>query len=178
MPLAQRLESSWPFWFGSCLTLSVVVQSLSHVQLRDPVNCSTRGSPVLHCLLEFAQISCPWSGWCYLTISSSPFSFCLHSFPASGSFPVSQLFASQYLTLIHSHQIRSSMWTFRWTPSLPCPPTWLTPAPSHLSRDVSGCGKSSLMLRDWYGHPSLALPNIRPFKLLFSCWPVCLLSIT
>ena len=39
---------------------------------------------------------CPLSWWCYLTISSSasPFSFCLQSFPESGSFPVSQLFTS------------------------------------------------------------------------------------
>ena len=36
--------------------------------------------------------SCPLSWWCYPTISSSfvPFSSCLQSFPASGSFPVSQ----------------------------------------------------------------------------------------
>ena len=40
--------------------------------------------------------SCPLSRWCHPTISSSvaPFSSCLQSFPASGSFPVSQLFAS------------------------------------------------------------------------------------
>ena len=40
--------------------------------------------------------SCPLSQWCYLTISSSaiPFSFWLQSFPASESFPMSQLFAS------------------------------------------------------------------------------------
>ena len=39
--------------------------------------------------------SCPSSWWCHPTISSSivPFSFCLQSFPASGSFPMSQLFA-------------------------------------------------------------------------------------
>ena len=39
--------------------------------------------------------SCPLSRWCHLTISSSviPFS-CLQSFPASGSFPTSQFFAS------------------------------------------------------------------------------------
>ena len=39
--------------------------------------------------------SCPFSRWCYLTISSSTtlFSFCFQSFPASGSFPMSQLFA-------------------------------------------------------------------------------------
>ena len=40
--------------------------------------------------------SCPLSWWCYPTISSSviPFSFCLQSFPASGSFPMSQFFVS------------------------------------------------------------------------------------
>ena len=40
--------------------------------------------------------SCPVSQWCHLTISSSAtlFSFCLQSFPASGSFPVSWLFES------------------------------------------------------------------------------------
>ena len=39
---------------------------------------------------------CPSSWWCHPTISSSvvPFSSCPQSFPASGSFPVSQLFAS------------------------------------------------------------------------------------
>ena len=38
---------------------------------------------------------CPLSQWCYPTISSSvvPFSSCPQSFPASGSFPMSQLFA-------------------------------------------------------------------------------------
>ena len=40
--------------------------------------------------------SCPLSQWCHPTISSSviPFSSCLKSFPASGSFPMSQFFAS------------------------------------------------------------------------------------
>ena len=40
--------------------------------------------------------SCPLSQWCYPTISSSVifFSSCVQSFPASGSFPVSQSFAS------------------------------------------------------------------------------------
>ena len=40
--------------------------------------------------------SCPLSQWCHLTISSSviPFSSCPQSFPASGSFQMSQLFAS------------------------------------------------------------------------------------
>ena len=40
--------------------------------------------------------SCPSSRWCHPTISSSvvTFSSCLHSFPASGSFPMSQFFTS------------------------------------------------------------------------------------
>ena len=40
--------------------------------------------------------SCPSSWWCHPTISSSvvPFSFHLQSFLASGSFPMSQFFAS------------------------------------------------------------------------------------
>ena len=40
--------------------------------------------------------SSPLSQWCHPTISSSvvPFSSCLQSFPASGSFPISQFFAS------------------------------------------------------------------------------------
>ena len=40
--------------------------------------------------------SCPSSRWCYPFISSSaiPFSPHLQSFPASGSFPISQFFAS------------------------------------------------------------------------------------
>ena len=41
-------------------------------------------------------IPCPLSRWCHPIISSSvvPFSSCPQSFPASGSFPMSQLFAS------------------------------------------------------------------------------------
>ena len=40
---------------------------------------------------------CPLNRWCCLTISSpaAPFSFCLQSFPASGSFLMSQLVTSR-----------------------------------------------------------------------------------
>ena len=40
--------------------------------------------------------SCPLNRWCHPTISSSvfPFSPCLQSFPAAGSFPMSLLFSS------------------------------------------------------------------------------------
>ena len=51
------------------------------------------------CLLstpEACSDSCPSSRWCHPTISSSvfPFSSCLQPFPASGSFLMSQFFAS------------------------------------------------------------------------------------
>ena len=57
--------------------------------------------------------SYPLSLWCHPTISSSviPFSFCLQSFPASGSFPMSQLFASGDISLELQHQ--SFQWIFR-----------------------------------------------------------------
>ena len=47
-------------------------------------------------LPRFGSNACPLCWWCHSTISSSvvPFSSCLQSFPASGSFPMSQLFAS------------------------------------------------------------------------------------
>ena len=40
--------------------------------------------------------ACPLSQWCHPTVSSSavPFSSCLQSFPTSGSFQISQFFAS------------------------------------------------------------------------------------
>ena len=53
------------------------------------------GSSVLH-YLPVCWNSCPSSWWCHLITSSSavPFSSCLQSFPASGSFPKRQLFPS------------------------------------------------------------------------------------
>ena len=69
----------------SCLTLC------------NPMDCRVPGSPVLHCLLEFVQIHVHRLGD---TIQPShplpppfPPAFNL-SFPASGAFPMSQLFTS------------------------------------------------------------------------------------
>jgi len=60
-----------------------------------PMYCSTPVFLVFQHLLELAQTHVHWVQ-CHLTISSSvvPFSSCLQSFPASGSFLISQLFAS------------------------------------------------------------------------------------
>ena len=45
---------------------------------------------------EVCPSSCPLHWWCHPTISSSDtlFSFCPQAFPASGTFPMSQLFTS------------------------------------------------------------------------------------
>ena len=58
------------------------------------VNYSMPGFVFLHCLPEFAQTHVHWVSEYHPTTSSSviPFSSCPQSFPASGSFPVSQLF--------------------------------------------------------------------------------------
>ena len=62
-----------------------------------PHNCSTPGFPVPYYLLEFSQTHAHWiSDAIQPTISSCVVSFssCPQSFPASGPFPMSQLFAS------------------------------------------------------------------------------------
>ena len=75
----------------------------SHPALCDLMECRTPGSCVLHYHPEFAQIHIHWERWCYLTISSSVVSFfCLQSFPVSGSFPMSQFFASDGLSIAAS----------------------------------------------------------------------------
>ena len=65
----------------SVMSDSLQPHGLQHTSTPTPRACSN---------------SCPLSRWCHPTISSSvvPFSSCLQSFPASGSFPMSQLFAS------------------------------------------------------------------------------------
>ena len=73
-----------------CLTILVMPDSLQSQELQHD------SFPVLHYLFQSLLNSCPLSQWCHPTISSSvaPFSSCLQSFPASGSFPVSPFFTS------------------------------------------------------------------------------------
>ena len=60
------------------------------------MDCCRTDFPVLHYLLEFAQTHVHWVNDAIQPISSSvsPFSTCPQSFPASGSFTMSGLFAS------------------------------------------------------------------------------------
>ena len=64
--------------------------------LCDPMDCSTPGIPVHHQLPELTQIHVHWVSDAIQPSQTSviPFSSCLQSFPASGSFQISQLFTS------------------------------------------------------------------------------------
>ena len=72
------------------------VQSLSRVQLFGPQGLQHARPPCPSPTPGACSNSCPLSRSCHPTISSSviPFSSCLQSFPASGSFQMSQFFSS------------------------------------------------------------------------------------
>ena len=84
------MPQPWPFILASFPKYNVVVHLLSHVQLQHDRLPYPSLSP------RVCSDSCPLSQWCHPTISSFviPFYFCPQSFPASGSFPMSWLFAS------------------------------------------------------------------------------------
>ena len=86
------------------------VQSLSHVQLFATPWIAARQASLSIINSQSLPNPCPLSRWCHSTISSSvvAFSSCLQSFPASGSFPVSRLFASSG---------QSIYWSFSVSPS-------------------------------------------------------------
>ena len=74
-----------------CCYCSVVMLCLSQW---DPTDCCTPGFHVVHHLLEIVQTHVHWVGDSIQTSHPViPFS-CLLPFPASGSFPISQFFAS------------------------------------------------------------------------------------
>ena len=81
------------FWSNAYQFSSVVQLCLT---LCDSMNRSMPGLPVHHQLPEVTETQCLSSQWCHPTISSSvvPFSSCPQSLPSSGSFQMSQLFAS------------------------------------------------------------------------------------
>ena len=82
----------------------VVVQSLSHIQLFATPWTTACQASLSFTISGVCSNSCPLNQWCYPTISSSviPFSFCFQSFPASGSFLMSQLFTSVLLMNIQN----------------------------------------------------------------------------
>ena len=83
---------------SSCYIVGPCCSSVaqSFVTLCDPMDCSTARLSCPSPTPRTCSNSCPSSQSCHPTISSSvvPFSYCLQSFPASGSFLTSWLFAS------------------------------------------------------------------------------------
>ena len=67
---------------------------------------------------EACSNSCQLSWWCLPIILSSviPFSFCLQSFPASGSFPMSQFFTSGGQSIGFQPQHQCFQWIQDWFP--------------------------------------------------------------
>ena len=92
---SQRVGHNWAtFSFTFCVQFSSVAQLCP--TLCDPMNRSMPGLPVYHQLLDFTQTHVHWVGDAIqpTNLLLSPFSSCLQSFPTSGSFQMSQLFAS------------------------------------------------------------------------------------
>ena len=88
------MEIKLNLFLSTCGSLLISGSSVSQLcpTLCDPVYCSTPGLPVHHQLLEFTQTHVHW-------VSDAiqpphPLSSSLQSFPSSGSFQMSQLFAS------------------------------------------------------------------------------------
>ena len=97
------------------LILTSSVQSLSHVWLYVIPWTAAHQTSLSITNSGACSNSCPSSQWCHPTISSSvvPFSSCLQSFSASGSFPMSQFFTSGGQTIEFQLQHQSFQWIFR-----------------------------------------------------------------
>ena len=109
--------------------------------------------------------SCPLHGWCHPAISSSDtlFSFCPQSFPASGTFPLSQLFASDdQNTEVSASASVLPMNTQGWFPLR------MTGLISLLSKWLSGIFSSTT----FRGHKFFSAPPYLQSSSHNSMWPL------
>ena len=131
--------SSWkdvqPRWSFSSVQFShsVVSDSLQPQNSQHARPSHPSPTPRVH------SNSCPSSRWCHPAISTSvvPFSSCLQSFPASGSFPMSQFFTSGKIP-----------WRRKWQPT----PVFL-PGKSHGPWSLVGyCpwGRKESDMTEWF----------------------------
>ena len=86
------MEKLLQYTFTTFYLIVVAVQSLSCVSLW-PHELQHARLPCPSLSPWVGSNSCPLSRWCHPS-PAVPFSLCLQSFPASGSFPISRLFAS------------------------------------------------------------------------------------
>ena len=89
------------FTLNLCLLFCTMCNYFSSVAqlcttLCNPMDCMCARPPCPSPTPRTCSSSCPLSHWCHPTISSSvfPFPSCLQSFPASGSFHMTHIFAS------------------------------------------------------------------------------------
>ena len=103
--LRTQFWLTWNFIHNLWSLLILLLQTFFNLLLlsRSVMSDSLQPHELQHARLPCPSLSpgvctnsCPLNWWCYLTISFSValFSSCPQSFPASGSFPVSQLFVS------------------------------------------------------------------------------------
>ena len=120
--------------------------------------------------------SCPLIWWCYLTISSSVahFSSCPQSFPASGSFPMSWLFASDGQILEHQLQHQSLQWVFGLDSLQQGGKKKKTP--QEVNRVKSSFFRSRLALKTESFHKHLSLPVCGVQFIMFSSSELSLYS--
>ena len=112
----RKIKKKYIHWSTVQFSCSVMSNSLRHHELQH-----TRPP----CPSPTARVypnPCPLSWWCHPTISSSVISFssCLQSFPASGSFQMSQLFAwgGQSIGVSASTSVlpmNTQGWSLEWT---------------------------------------------------------------
>ena len=103
-PLFSGLSKILGYVYGwvdvcACVWIYVLLVLFSHTVVSDslqPHGLQHARFPCPSLSPRGYSNSCPLSRWCHPTISSSviPVSSRLHSFPASGSFPMSQFFTS------------------------------------------------------------------------------------
>ena len=116
--------------FSVSPTVVAVVQLLSHVRLFVTPWTAAHQTSLSSTVPRSCSNSCPLSWWCHPTISFSGilFSFCLQSFPSSGSFPMSWLLYHMAKVLELQLQHQFFQWIFRvdflydWLLCSPCHP--------------------------------------------------------
>ena len=107
--VAKHCHLALPQYFCCCSI------TRSYPTLCDLMNYSTAGFPVLHYLPDFAQTHVHWVGDAIQPSHplQSPFSPSPQSFPALGSFPLSQLFTTGGKVLELQHQSMISLFSLQ-----------------------------------------------------------------
>ena len=170
-----HLQTLWPvpIFFPLLSFVVVVVHLLSHVSLQ-PHGLQHARFPCPPLSPGVCLDSCPLSQWCHPTISyfAAPFCFCPQCFSASGSFPMSQLFAHRW----------PKYWSFNfcwatalefcfpdWTlpsidknPTSRCPPSYRTDMETTVILSVSCCFLPSSRSRPHLGHKDWPSPRLTP----------------